>query len=141
MFNPEDVLAKISAATPGTTITSREVHPGVVVHTLAADGTPLLRVVEDADRPLMVEQFHVNSSSSTTWAWCGKGFDPNRPRITDNPETRLTSAEWDEMEDQKKHTRIDTAEKLQALCRDLLATPDAARLVALAKRKAKWTAK
>lgn len=129
------------ALSHGCRVESRPGADGATLHfLLAGDGTPMLKVIEPYHGfPVRVVAFHGQPGHETEFALCGPGHDPNRPRhAQDDPDLKLTRAEWQELEHQKKHHRpIDNADRLAALCQSILAGNGGAMLKRLDRARAR----
>lgn len=145
---PDTVLRQLAASRPGLQAAIEPGHRGHLLHRLrTAEGHKLLTVIEPPEGwPVRVIHHHVDPTHETEYVACGEGHDPNRPRhAADNPDLKLTRADWKELEHQAQyHSRIDGPDKLAALCAQLLAHPQtagvlqrSARLAALAAAQRK----
>jgi hypothetical protein len=164
----EDVLAKLIEKNPGFSVKVVKARDRVgpeekmKEHQKAYDGWHLIYLMEgehylfkiidppggwaDSER-LRVVQYHADatgeteSGTETEWDAFGDGHDPNEAR-DENAEKDLTLEERLERRDrQKKHSRIDSPDKLLALLEMLLEHPHTKNARGVAKHQAIRTAR
>lgn len=117
----ETALDAIAAMNPGLRVTMEEGVRGCTLHRLMADDVRVVTVVEPPEGwPVRVIHHHADPGVETEYVCCGDGHDPNKLRKDSvSPETRLTLAEWQALEQQPAHGRIDDGDKLLHLCEAL----------------------